>query len=148
MLGSALTKDFVAVHMTWGAVNELTTLTAYHQTIRKTQHPILVQLLNQVIKDERRHFAFYRAQAKLRLERSARARRLTKWVMEHLWTPVGVGVKTLDELDVLVGHLFLDEDGRKACAEMDDTISALPGLGSLRLLSRSADESQKRLNAK
>ena len=28
MLGSVMTKDFVAIHMAWGAINELTTLTA------------------------------------------------------------------------------------------------------------------------
>src|SRR5262249_51965106 len=71
MAGSALTRDFVAVHMTWGAVNELTTLTSYQQLIRRTNNSVLVDLLRRVIKDERRHFAFYRQQARLRLERSA-----------------------------------------------------------------------------
>jgi hypothetical protein len=45
LLGSALFRDFVAVHMTWGAVNELSTLTAYHRIIAKTEHPVLIQLL-------------------------------------------------------------------------------------------------------
>ena len=31
MLGSILMRDFVALHMTWGAINELTTLTGYHR---------------------------------------------------------------------------------------------------------------------
>ena len=39
LLGSALFRDFVAVHMTWGAVNELGTLTGYHRIIAKTEHP-------------------------------------------------------------------------------------------------------------
>ncbi len=45
LLGSALFRDFVAVHMTWGAVNELGTLTGYHRIIAKTEHPVLIQLL-------------------------------------------------------------------------------------------------------
>lgn len=64
LLGSAVRKDFVAIHMTWGAANELTTLTAYHRLIAKTEHPQLVRMLRAIIKDERRHFAFYRAQAR------------------------------------------------------------------------------------
>ena len=38
LLGSALFRDFVAVHMTWGAVNELGTLTGYHRIVAKTEH--------------------------------------------------------------------------------------------------------------
>src|SRR5207244_1953818 len=44
-LGSALTRDFVALHMTWGAINELTTLTGYYQLIRRSEHPVLHQML-------------------------------------------------------------------------------------------------------
>ena len=39
MLGSLLMRDFVALHMTWGAINELTTLTGYHQLIRRSEPP-------------------------------------------------------------------------------------------------------------
>ena len=45
LLGSALFRDFVAVHMTWGAVNELGTLTGYHRIIAKTENPVLIPLL-------------------------------------------------------------------------------------------------------
>ena len=47
MLGpvvSAATPDFAAVHMTWGAINELTTLTAYGRMMKTTQNPILAEL--------------------------------------------------------------------------------------------------------
>src|SRR5918994_2916874 len=91
MLGSALMEDFVALHMTWGAANELSTLTSYHRLIAKTDHPELINLLNAIIKDERRHFAFSRAQARMRLARSVWARRLTRWAMDHLWAIVGTG---------------------------------------------------------
>ena len=38
-----------------GAANELSTLTAYHRLIARTRNQQLVNLLNAVIKDERRH---------------------------------------------------------------------------------------------
>jgi hypothetical protein len=128
LLGSAAFRDFVAIHMTWGAANELTTLSAYHRLIAKTEHPQLVQMLTAIIKDERRHFAFYRAQARLRLSRSRRARTITRWAMEHLWAPVGTGVRPQSETDFLAIYLFGDEDGAATLADMQATMSALPGL--------------------
>jgi hypothetical protein len=128
---AAMIKDFVAVHMTWGAVNELGTLTAYHLITDKTEHPVLKDLLNRIIKDERRHFAFYRAQARMRLARSKQARTVVRWALEHLWAPVGTGVRPQEETDFAVCYVFGDEPGQKAAAEMDRTLGELPGLGGI-----------------
>src|SRR6266702_4213933 len=38
-IGSAAFRDFVALHMTWGAINELTTLNGYYMLIRRSEHP-------------------------------------------------------------------------------------------------------------
>ena len=133
LLGSSLLDDFVALHMAWGAANELSTLTSYHRLIAKTQHPQLVALLEAIIKDERRHFAFYRAQARMRLGRSRSARRITRWAMDHLWAIVGTGVRPQSETDFVVVHLFGDDDGAAAAREMDRTMAELPGLARLRI---------------
>lgn len=133
LLGSSLFDDFVALHMAWGAANELSTLTSYHRLIAKTEHPQLVALLEAVIKDERRHFAFYRAQARMRLERSRSARRITRWAMDHLWAIVGTGVRPQSETDFVVVHLFGDDGGATAVREMDRTLAELPGLARLRI---------------
>ena len=141
LLGSALAHDdFVAIHMTWGAVNELTTLTAYHRMIEMTQNVPLAQILQTIIKQERRHFAFYRAQARMRLERSPRARRMVRWSLDHLWAPVGTGVRPQAETDFIVSYLFNGEGGRVALKEMDETIAQLPGLGNTRYLTTAAQE--------
>jgi hypothetical protein len=132
LVGSAAFRDFVAIHMTWGAANELTTLSAYHRLIAKTEHPQLVQMLQAIIKDERRHFAFYRAQARQRLAHSGAARRITRWAMEHLWAPVGTGVRPQSETDFVVTYLFGDEAGSGALQEMQATMAELPGLGGTR----------------
>src|SRR5437867_4794946 len=135
MLGSIMARDFAAIHMMWGAVNELTTLTGYHALLRRCDHPVLHQLLRNVIRDERRHFAFYRAQAKARLQRSRTARRLVRWALSNLWTPVGAGVKSEEEGDALAIYLFGDgPEGREQLREIDRTIDALPGLGGLHIV--------------
>jgi len=144
MLGSGLMDDFVALHMTWGAANELSTLTSYHRLIARTEHPQLVALLNAIIKDERRHFAFYRAQARLRLARSPMARRMTRWAMDHLWAIVGTGVRPQAETDFVVVHLFGDGQGREAALEMDRTIAELPGMQGSEIFRRARREAQAR----
>ncbi len=58
MAGSWLLKDFSAVYLSIGAINELATLTGYGALIRKSGHPVLQDLLRRIIKDERRHFPF------------------------------------------------------------------------------------------
>jgi rubrerythrin len=147
LLGSSLLDDFVALHMAWGAANELSTLTSYHRLIAKTEHPELVRLLEAIIKDERRHFAFYRAQARMRLARSRSARRITRWAMDHLWSIVGTGVRPQSETDFVVLHLFGDRDGLSAAAGMDRTVEELPGMAGAGIFTRSAREAAARREA-
>jgi rubrerythrin len=149
MIGSALMRDFVALHMTWGAINELSTLTGYYQLIRRSEHPVLHQMLRKIILDERRHFAFYRAQAKARLEASPRAGRLVRMALKGFWTPVGAGVKGDEEVDALALYLFGDApEGREAIREIDATIAELPGLGGLTLLEDVLDRALERVRVR
>ncbi|HEX6579766.1 MAG TPA: hypothetical protein VF195_02705 [Actinomycetota bacterium] len=128
--------------MSWGAVNELGTLTGYHRIIAKTEHPVLIQLLQAVIKDERRHFAFYRTQA---LARSRQARTMTRWALEHLWAPVGTGVRPQSETDFVIHSLFGDADGIVAVKEMEATLGELPGLERSRFLTDALEGAATRL---
>jgi hypothetical protein len=135
LFGSLLMRDFVALHMTWGTINELSTLSGYHQLMRRSDHPVLHQMLRRIIQDERRHFAFYRAQAKARLEGKPGAQRLVRWGLRAFWTPVGAGVKSEEEVDALALYLFGDSpEGREGAREIDATIAELPGLEGLTLL--------------
>jgi rubrerythrin len=145
MVGSTLTRDFPALHMTWGAVNELSTLQGYHRMIAKTENPVLVDLLTRIIKDERRHFAFYRAQARVRLARSAKARRITRWALERLWAPVGTGVRPQDETDFAVAYIFGDEEGHRVAEEMDGVIAELPGMAGLRIYRDELERTLRRI---
>ena len=143
LLGSIVEPDFVALHMTWGALNELTTLSAYHLLTAKTAHPVLPQLLASVIKDERRHFAFYRSQAVRRLRRSRNARRITRWAMDRFWRVVGTGVVAQSETDFITRYLF-DDEGLPTVAEIDRTIEALPGMEGLGLGWRAVNQMRAR----
>jgi rubrerythrin len=146
IVGSVLTRNFVAIHMTWGAINELTTLTGYYQLMRRSSHPVLHEMLRRVIQDERRHFAFYRAQAKARMEGNPAAGRIVRRALQAFWTPVGAGVKTEEETDALGLYLMGDgsAEGAEAARGIDETIAELPGLEGLTLVQDYLQAAQKR----
>lgn len=69
------------------------------------------------------------------MQRSPTARRLVRWTLANLWTPVGAGVKTEEEVDALAIYLFGDApEGREQAREIDRTIAAVPGLEGMALL--------------
>ncbi len=125
--------DFCAVHMTWGAINELTTLTGYRRLMAVARHPVLTELLEAIMLDESRHFFYYYRQAEIRLRRRGAAR-LARLLVDRFWAPVGSGVQPRRELEFLAGYLFADEDGRAAARRVDETIRRLPGFATVKLL--------------
>jgi hypothetical protein len=134
-LGSALTgRDFVAVHMAWGAINEWTTQAGYAQLRKAADHPVLGELLGRIMRQEGRHIDFYASQAERRLAASPRARRLTRWALRNLWAPVGSGVMPAAETRHLARFLFASPEGVAAAQRVDRRVRRLPGLHDLRLL--------------
>ena len=130
---SAFWKDFLALHMAWGAVHECTTIHAYRRLTERNDHPVLNELLNRVIRDESRHFAFYMWQAEQRLALPGTARKV-RAIMERFYTPVGASHHP-DALACWVsGFLFDGEAGRKAAKHVDETIARLPGFSGASLL--------------
>jgi hypothetical protein len=145
MAGSWLLKDFSAVYLTIGAINELATLTGYGALIRKSGHPVLSDLLSRIIKDERRHFAFYFNSAKEWLTGNEKAQRVDRWMLDRVWVPVGQGVKTQEEVDALALYLFDDEQGERDLINLDEKIGKLPGLSGIKLMSRALSSARARV---
>ena len=131
---SATWPSFGAVHMTWGAINELSTLTAYRRLAARADHPALTALLARIGRDESRHFRFYFEQASRRLAESPRTRRAVRALVERFWAPVGSGVRPLPEVRSLAGELFSGADGIDAARRIDRTIRRLPGFDDLPLV--------------
>jgi hypothetical protein len=125
--------DFVAVHMTWGAINELTTLTGYRRLMEVASHPVLTELLSRIVLDESRHFFFYFRQAERRLTNRQSAL-VTRFLVKRFWAPVGSGVQPKKETRFLARYLFCGNAGRAAARKVDATIHALPGLARVPLL--------------
>jgi hypothetical protein len=126
--------DFVALHMVWGAINELTTLTGYRRLAELAGHPVLTELLSRIVRDESRHFGFYFQQAAQRFARSPRAARVARFFVDLHWRPVGAGVQPDAELHALARYLLTGPAGRAAARRVDATIRTLPGFGDVALL--------------
>jgi hypothetical protein len=135
-LASGVLPDITALHMTWGAVNELTTQAGYARLAAKARHPVLTELLKRIMRQEGRHTDMYVAEARRRLSASPRAQRTTRLALRRLWAPVGSGVRPRAEVAFVVRHLFGDEAGGEAAARIDRHIDRLPGLSGLALVTR------------
>lgn len=142
---SKLWPDFCAVHMTWGAINELTTLTGYNRLKTVAPHPVLSGLLERIMVDESRHFFFYYRQAELRLRRPGVAR-VARALVDRFWAPVGSGVASQADLEFMAHYLFAGDEGRAAARKVDETIRKLPGFERVQLLEAWMDRHVRPVN--
>ena len=60
-------RAFVALHMSWGAINEWTTQAGYARLSETADHPTLRELLRRIMKQEGSHIDFYASEATRRL---------------------------------------------------------------------------------
>ena len=131
---SSVTRHFLAVHMTFGVVNEWTTQAGYSRLIEEADHPVLTALLRKIMRQEGRHIDYYLTQSRSLLGASPRAQRVTRRALAGLWQPVGAQVMPRSETGHLVRTLFGGEAGRGAARRIDRRIHALPGLDGLHLM--------------
>lgn len=139
MLSSLLansTPHFIGTHMAWGALNEFTAAASYQALARKTKNPAVRELCKRIAQQERKHYAFYYDQAARRLENSKLARALARIALNHLWTPVGSGLISSDELPMTASYLFGDEAGWSDLERAEQKIAQLPGLESFQQVTK------------
>ena len=134
--GSAVFGErLVALHMTWGAVNEWTTQAAYSRLAQRAGHPVLGELTKRIGRQEGRHIDFYASQARDRLADSPAAQRVVRWALRKLWRPVGSGIMPAAETDFVIRHLYGGPDGAPFVERIDRRIDDLPGQSGLALVS-------------
>lgn len=134
VLANVIGDDFVAVHMSWGAINEWSAHAAYARMMQREDHPELTKLLKRVQQQETRHLAFYASQARDRLERSAAARKLTRYAMKAFWGPVGSTIQPKRETAFVLNYLMGGPEGSKHIDRIDRKMDEMPGLDGLFLV--------------
>lgn len=146
-LAKAMPRTFVALWMTWGALQEGLTTKGYEELERNSKNPVLAELCRRIAKQERRHFAYYYGQARQRLGDSRLAQRLVRYVVENHFALVGSGVKTEAEVAVLLGQLFPGKRLAEVGAAVDRRMAALPGLAGLDVVQRTLTAQHRALPA-
>ncbi|MGC0252534.1 ferritin-like domain-containing protein [Pseudactinotalea sp. Z1748] len=139
MLGNVLGRDFIAVHMIWGAVNEWSAGAAYKRLAAMEPHPGLAVLLKRIAAQEARHVAFYATQARTRLTGSERARTFARLALRKAWEPVGSSIMDDAEVQHVMSHLFSGPDGRREIDAIDTHIAKLPGMEGLTIVGDAMD---------
>ncbi len=134
LLSRIFYHQFPAVYLSFGAIQELTTLRGYEHLGNFTRNPVLKTLCERIARQERRHFAWYFNHACELLNESRGARILARKLLEFNWVPVGAGVKTPEEVKRLFSILFPADLGRKLVRDIDEKMGALPGLEGVRLM--------------
>lgn len=139
LLSRVFRDAWPAVHMVWGVVQEMTTYTAYQGLLERVDHPILNEVCRRIMKQEMRHYTFYRDQAEKRLAASAVARKVTSAALKFGWTPVGDGMSPREDVIHAIRFLFDGKDGT-AVRRVEEKVRALPGLEWFDLFSRFVEE--------
>ena len=133
LLGHAV-RQFPAVHMTWGAINEWTANAAYNRLAAIADHPVLAELLGRIMRQEGRHAGYYASYARDMLQDNRRAQKVTSWFLRHQWAPVGHGDVPKIETSFTTAYLFGSGDGMELIDRIEGRIDALPGLYGLNLV--------------
>lgn len=121
-------KQFTAVHMTWGTIQELSTLQGYRRLWEQSGHPVLETMLRGIAAEEAIHILFYRTIARLKLEQNRFSQQLSRYLVEHFWAPVGQGAKSAEDTNYVIATLFAGPLGLEAADQhINLPISRLPG---------------------
>jgi hypothetical protein len=132
-------RRFTASHMTFGAIHEMSITQAYRRLAKLAGHPVLTQILNGIIREESAHTQFYWSVARLELRKNEFARKIARFVVDHLWAPVGQGSMPKCKAEYLIGTLFGDDEGLEAVDRIiTGRIRQLPGFADLSKINETA----------
>jgi len=145
LIAKLMPRTFVALWMFWGALQECLTTQAYEELAKTTQNPVLAELCRRIAKQERRHFAYYFNQARVKLEGQSWAQKFTRWIAKKFYAPVGGGVKTDQEGARLVAQLFPGDKIFEVMSYIEKRMAQLPGMDGLDCCTRWATKVQPML---
>ena len=137
LLTNLFGDKFTPVHMTWGAIQELSTLQGYKRLWELTGHPVLEYILKGIAKEESTHIFFYYTIAKIKLEESKFSQQLTRFMIKNFWKPVGAGLKSKEDSNYVMKELFNGVDAMDIVHNnINGSIERLPGFADTTYLTK------------
>ena len=140
--------DLRAAYGVFGAYQEHSVIIAYGLLAKRVGDGRLAAVLADIVGQERRHLAVYRAIAKTELARSRRARIIARCSMWLLWKPVGYEAMGYHNWQWLLAYLCPTEAERERLCRSDDALRGLLGFEDVapmvRFLARSVVSTSSR----
>ncbi len=134
-------KNFCAVHMTWGSIQELSTLNGYKRLWEKAKHPVLEYILRGIAREEAVHAFFYWNLARLKLERSTVAQKLSRYIIQNFWLPIGQSEKREPNTNYLIRTLFSGIEGLDVVDKnINKRLGQLPGFSGIKKVTEHISE--------
>jgi hypothetical protein len=134
-------EDFIAIHMTWGLIEERLAQIAYESMLTAAHDgggtpdgataeraAGAAELFGPLISQKDRHLRFYSRQAGLHLGRSAKARWLTRTGISRSWIPLSFAGQPRFETLRSLAPLLETPAATEKIARLDDDLAALPGM--------------------
>jgi hypothetical protein len=132
MLTNLVGRKFTATHMTFGAIHEMSTGQGYRRLMKMADHPILTEILTAIMREESAHTKFYVNVARIELSRSEFARKVSRFIVNRFWAPVGQGAKPKSQTDYMIGTLFSGREGLDWIERnVSQKVRMLPGFDGL-----------------
>ncbi len=126
----------IAVHMSLGTIDEWLTQAAYRRVLALENHPQLAETLGTFLSIKGRQLEFFEAQARFRLEESAKARTLTRRRLARTPWPIGAKAEPRHETAHFFDHLFRSDPA--LVTDLDARVDTLPGQSGLALIRKAA----------
>lgn len=146
-LTNLIGKKFTATHMTFGAIHEMSTGQGYRRLMKMANHPVLTDILTAILREESAHTKFYLSVAKIELQKSEFARKVSRFIVNKFWTPVGQGAKPKKQTDYTIGTLFNGREGFEWVERnVSQKIQSLPGFAGLTKITDTVARIQKDLD--
>lgn len=134
-------RIFGAIHMSFGATNELMAGYGYRRLATLTDNPELSRVLLAIAAEESLHYSFYHGMAQHYLGRSFIARQIAPRVLNAFAVGVGIGVLTPDCGHAVINILF--KGYRKDFLDrVEAPMKKLPGFGNFKAMSELMDRAE------
>lgn len=122
-------EDFIAIHMSWGLLEERLAQIIYESLAEETA--LDCDVLRQLAVQKNRHVEFYASQAAGRLARSRKARRLTRAALRTSWLPTSFAAQPRAETARALRPVFTSPRAAEKVKGLDDAMMELPGLDGI-----------------
>ncbi len=138
VLGRTMAPAVRATYCVLGTMQEYIALTVYHEIASMIPDKESQLLLQSIARQESRHMRFYRGAAEVLLK-GPFVRGCTRWMLRQTWRPPGLDLVDRSTFFQTFGFLLGASLFRDKLCRVDRTVSALPGLNGLSLMSRWLD---------